>query len=84
MVGKEVVERLFVEHALAVVQLDDVLGRLALAEAVDGEPAARLQIRLLVGFVPFSLVEGDGDLDRALFCRLDLVFHALSPNGLQN
>ena len=77
MVGKEVVERLFVEHALAVVQLDDVLGRLALAEAVDGEAAARLHIRLLICFIPLCLVEGDGDLDGALFSVLYLVIHKL-------
>ena len=64
-----------VEETLAVVHFENVLGHLALAEAVDRELLAVIKVSLVVCGSPFFGREGDRDLDGALFCGCYCVVH---------
>ena len=78
--GKKDIQAVLVKYALAVNVLDNVLGRLALTEAVHREFISRFHVRLRERVLPFLTVELEGDLDGAFFRRFGSVFHNyLSP-----
>ena len=75
VIGKEDIQPFFIEYALAVRMLDHVLGGFALTEPVYRESAAFFDVRFILRFDPFVLIERHLDLNGAFFCCFGSILH---------
>ena len=73
------VQRVFIKKTFAVIQFENVLGRLPLAESVDRILAARLNVSLIVRLFPFFGRERNRNFYRAFFGCRHFVLHVFTP-----